>query len=76
MLRVNDSKNRPFAEEPESSPVEVLRSLSGILMGKGDELYILYFTEWHIGQFSLTLEMGKSQRNGGKLAELCYDLKL
>lgn len=42
MLRVNDSKNRPFAEEGESSPVEVLRSLSGMFMGKGDELYILY----------------------------------
>lgn len=74
MLKVNDSKNQPFAEEGESSAVEVLRSLSGMFMGKGGELYILYFSEWHIGRFSLTLETGKSQRNGGKVGELCYDL--
>lgn len=51
MLRVNGSKNWPFAEEGESSTLKLLRSLSGMFMDKGGEFYIIYSSEGYI-QFS------------------------
>lgn len=75
MLRVDDSKNLPFAEGESSTP-ELLRSLSGMFMDKGGEFYIIYSSEWYIQVSTLTLETGKPQRNGGKVAKLYYDLKL